>query len=598
MAETQTGSTSESVITETRRTTESTMKMEHKMDFPDLTTSFSQRPKTPTIAENRESLYHAKFVPDPLAEPIHLEPIKQNAFQFFESNLKNFGPNNEEKYTRYEDMVKTKSSTFSQDNNQQFQSQLNNDLNQLNLEPGSPPLEGFMPKTVLNQNKIPNMAPNSGLPQTFRKEEFVKESRQSSSSFKQQSFAPAQILTPKLEPMRINRSPSPRPEALEMEKLWSTKSPEPHLAQSFMASQQSFHQENHKSFVAYSTPPQHFHQVPMHVNFEQQHQQVAPEPEIPKLSIKETKKMFENKIRQEELSVLKSPALVKEFSKPEMPPPSQFQPGAPPEMCYAPKPMYERKQSQVERIEKSLEESLDKEPSYVPRGGVRIIPARQPTPQRSKFSQSPSRSRVSPSPQPTHAARAITPPSFETVQSSFDSEISSKIMKEHITSPYVAPAFTPIPIDVKADSDDAANLQGYRRVAPPQLSNRQKSVEPQAVPPTQFEIPKAPEVVFRPVVQIQAARPEPIIKKLEPIYPQVQQPKPINPSQFNKVAGTNSLYKSFVKSEERVESSESYFRQTDMKSPTPTPQATKPKMQSPSPLYGQQVRFVLFAMCF
>lgn len=597
------------------------MKMEHKMDFPDMPISFTQRTKTPTsvqvpnapnphefgaTAGNQGSIYHAKFVPDPLAEPIQFEPIKQNAFEFFENNLKNIGPNNEEKYTRYEDMVKTKSSTVRHGiDNQQFQSQLDKDLTQLHLEPGSPPLEGFMPKTVFKQDKIPSMEPpsNGVYPQatSFRKVEIVEENCHSS-SFK--TFAPVQRMTSKLESIRMNRSPSPRPstEALEMEKLWTTKSPEPHLAQSFMASQQSFQQENHKSFVAYSTPPQHLHpaQICPEQNF------VAPEAEPPKLSIKETKKMFEGKIRHEELSILKSPALVKECVKPDMAPPSQFQPGAPPEICYASKPVYERNQSQVERIEKSLEESLDKEPSYVPRGGVRIIPVRQPTPQRTKFSQSPSRSRVSPSPQPTFSVRAITPPSFETIQSSFDSKMSSKISKEHISSAYVAPAFTPItPLEAKLDSAEAANLQGYRKVVPPQLSDRPKSVEPQAVPPTQFEIPKASEAIFRPLVQVQAARPEPVIKKLEPIYPPVlnkadplvQQPKPINPSQFNKITGGNSLYKSFVKSEERVESSESYFRQIDMKSPTPKLQDINPKIQSPSPVYGQQVRNVLFMMC-
>uniref|UniRef100_A0A182UHF9 Ig-like domain-containing protein n=1 Tax=Anopheles melas TaxID=34690 RepID=A0A182UHF9_9DIPT len=109
-----------------------------------------------------------------------------------------------------------------------------------------------------------------------------------------------------------------------------------------------------------------------------------------KKSVKETKKLFEESLLQQQAAYgeLKAPRMVQGVRLPvaaAAPLPADFgygaiaelglEPGPQPTMGYAPKASSERKSSYYrEQIEQSLLESMDKEPERVPAGGVKIIP--------------------------------------------------------------------------------------------------------------------------------------------------------------------------------------------------------------------------------
>uniref|UniRef100_A0A182MAH5 Ig-like domain-containing protein n=1 Tax=Anopheles culicifacies TaxID=139723 RepID=A0A182MAH5_9DIPT len=66
------GPTTEStIVTETRRTTEATMRMEHKISFPDLPVRFSQRTQTPTVPTVTEGT-------SPIADPLAHQSMGTN----------------------------------------------------------------------------------------------------------------------------------------------------------------------------------------------------------------------------------------------------------------------------------------------------------------------------------------------------------------------------------------------------------------------------------------------------------------------------------------------------------------------------------------
>lgn len=128
-----------------------------------------------------------------------------------------------------------------------------------------------------------------------------------------------------------------------------------------------------------------------HQQLQQYHQQqVHMEEEVyKKKSVKETKQLFEQTIRQqnESFNDLKAPRMIQQMvNSPTkvctLPPdfgytPAEIglEPGPQPTMGYAPKPSNERKSSYYrEKIEQSLFESMDKVPERVPAGGVKIIP--------------------------------------------------------------------------------------------------------------------------------------------------------------------------------------------------------------------------------
>lgn len=704
---------------ETTRTTSQTMRMEHKTNFPDLPITFSQRTQTPTIplknegtmvdhelkretksqTESTQTQSEPQRPTAPLAQSIPFpfidtpdsssvqppEPIKKSALEFFESNLKNLPALQDEKYTRYEDLVKGNKTYVHKQNvvKDQFHSKLNEDLSYFNLVPEPPPEMGFMPKVQQTQperivEKVKkleevhqtNETPLSGtvFPQNYKKEEkfekkeFSSTKTVSTSPFVQQKPTtplPHRPYTPQMNRDKLftpdpnlTRSASPKPsmEAVNMEKLWSSskiKSPEPYSQQH---QQQNFSHEQKSSFVAYSSSQQSFsqqheslpsteHFVPIQpYNVEPQNQE-----EMPKASIKDTKSFFEQRIKQEEVKSLptdlKAPGLVRQFAKPMVPLiPLDIEPGSPPEMCYAPKPVYERKQSYVEKIEKTLEQNIEKEPERVPRGGVRIFP------QRSMSSQSPQRAQTAPSPKPVLPAapavihhivkpEPIVPqqlnPKAEPFVPSFEQYQSKEFKSEHF--------------EIKNESSSVENKTSYRHVEPPKFLQQAKLADP--LPPVQFEMPKLPEpfnlkpepapVFVHPTpvqqhvpkplqqqprvvpiqhqqaprmapVQQQPPREVPIaIQKPEPTKPILQQHKPVSQPKpymqakpkfselFTDAQGTHSLYKNFVKSEESTHSTESYFQKIEQSKLSQMPQQQFMKQEPPKQQFvppPQQVR--------
>lgn len=101
-----------------------------------------------------------------------------------------------------------------------------------------------------------------------------------------------------------------------------------------------------------------------------------------------TKRIFEEKIQRAENdeAALRAPRLVsqarpvsawKERPKSDIYCDVYLEPGPEPELCFAPKPKFERKKSLVETLEENIERQLEMEPARVPPGGVRLIPIRR-----------------------------------------------------------------------------------------------------------------------------------------------------------------------------------------------------------------------------
>lgn len=713
--QTQLGSSTESkVILETTRTTSATMRMEHKPNFPDLPITFSQRTQTPTIPlisegtmmdslkrETKKSQTEATqtqssasiFEPAPVLkpqEPIFKpqeatapasqsipfpfsdksddipvsqppEPLKKSALDFFENNLKNLPPLQDDKYTRFEDTLKGSKTYVHKQNEvkEQFRSKLTEDLSYLNLVPEPPPEMGFMPKVQKGQperlvEKVKKLeeshqsseTPLSGgvFPQSFKKEEkyekkeFLSTSTVSTSPFLQQNKPASPFLQQKpaspfvhkpVSPLptytpqanrdqlftadpKLTRSPSPKPstEAVNMEKLWAlkVKSPEPFTVQ--QQQQQSFSHEHKSSFVAYSSQQTHMQQsqhektlpstehfVPIQTYPVEPPQQQQQE-ELPKMSIKDTKSYFEQRIKQEEVKTLptdlKAPGLVRQFAKPMVPLiPLDLEPGSPPEICYAPKPVLERKQSYVEKIEKTLEQNLEKEPERVPRGGVRIIPTRQ-TPQRSV---------VSPPPQQFPVAAPLPVIEHVIKPEPLIMQPPAKIIAEPFV-PQLPQQFEQFQTkEIRSENFEMKNefsSVGYRHVEPPKFGQIAKVPEVTPVPVPVFEAPKPQQPIFKkPEPLVQPPREVPIaIQKPEPVKPILQQHKPVSmPRPFvqakpkfsneftSETHETHSLYKNFVKSEESTHSSESYFQKID-----PSKMVQSPPQQQQFVPPPQQVR--------
>lgn len=624
------------------------------------------------------------------AEPIPVmqapEPIKKSALEFFENNLKNLPPLQDDRYTRFEDTVKGSKTYVHKQNEvkEQFQSKLTEDLSYFNLKPEPPPEMGFMPKAQKAQpekivekvKKLEEIHQTSETPlsgtvfpqgsfkkeEKFEKKEFLSTSTVSTSPFmpaKAASPVPPSTFIPQINQLftadpKFMRSPSPKPstEAVNMEKLWALKpkSPEPFSQHQ----QQSFSHEQKSSFVAYSSSQQthtHHEVTPSKEHFVPI-QPYAVEPqlpeELPKMSIKDQKSYFEQRIKQEEVQPtpeLKAPGLVKQFAKPMVPLiPLDLEPGEAPEICYAPKPVLERKQSYVEKIEKSLEQNLEKEPERVPRGGIRILPQRQ-TPQRN-VAPSPQRFQAAPSPKP------VAPQAPPVVQHIIKPEpivpqepkiLPEQFVPQILHEPFVSqvPPFEQFQSSQEFRSErmefkkeSTADFTGYRHVEPPKFAQRARSTDPAPLPPMQFELPKAPEPFIRPEpvkqpqikreVPIAFQKPEPVrqqqqqpprevpiaVQKPEQPKPNLQQHKPVSQSQpkpfitpkqkfSDVVKGTHetseshSLYKNFVRSEESTHTSESYFQKIEQPQMVQPPhqqftQPEPPKQQFVPPT--QQVR--------
>lgn len=702
------GSSNESkVFLETTRTTSATMRMEHKTSFNDLPPlTHSQRTQTPSILqkneetatdnqviEKSEEKKHHEFtqtqteanvnlpaasadVVNPIAFPFSdtvdaaapITDIKKSAMEFFELNLKDLPPLQDEKYTRFEEVMKKEQKYVSKQNEfrEKFQTQLVEDLSHYNLKPEPPPEMGFMPKVQQQQQsekivdkmkkleeshktcetplsgtiqppptfmqKAPSPARKQPIAQTAnlysQNYQKIETSYENSVSFQKSSspLPPSQfdVLRPMTPQQFRSASPKPSMEAVEMEKLWASKpkTPEPFVNHSFL-------HENKSSFVAYSSNQNTQTFAPsaaqQPVTKDENVSEVSTEQ--PKPSIKETKSFFEQRIKEEEVTSssmdLKSPALVKQFTKAATPlmPPIGIEPGAPPEICYAPKLVFERTQSHVEKIEKILEQNLDKEPDRVPRGGVRIVPTRQ-TPQRGMAAASPQRVAASPQRAAASPQRVIEvvlstqqvfslPPKEDLVQ-------PEPIVPTKIAQPYEPPKFETVKQEEKIESTKEFKTSGFRRVEPPKMEKLTKHIDEPMMPmpaPISFEPIKAYQPSFEHTslisetkqtssmqfsevhqstfpapVSVQPAAAFPIPLPNPPVFqqpnvppqqqtvfqqpqftapePQNSQSKPFKPKPRYGEPGTYTektinLYKNFVKSEEQMHTSESYFQKIE-----------------------------------
>lgn len=172
------GMVEQTIITETRRTTEATMRMEHKNqpDIPITLTQNTQTQQVPVVSEgtmfentsktaatNTDQLTTAtdatqtppQVLPKPVAvvtvdidAPIDTSSIsKHTSMEFFSQKiLAESMPPNSEKYTKFEDLKKPNIHIpvgIAQANDA---AKLQAELAELNLLPGTPPEMGFMPK--------------------------------------------------------------------------------------------------------------------------------------------------------------------------------------------------------------------------------------------------------------------------------------------------------------------------------------------------------------------------------------------------------------------------------------------------------------------
>lgn len=652
------------MITETRRTTEATMRMEHKISFPDFPLSLSQRTQTPTIpcvsagtmfesdvqtaGTNTETVFmksgSTQTVPMVPAKPVrtleastsitgfpvtqlgHIQqppaqlyeefptpstagPLIQfeetrqalppfitsetrshqkSAFEYFENKITTSQLPQDDKYTKFEDVMKLNSKSVplinqnlntwqqppTQDNH--LNSSINDDMLAFNLEPGQPPEIGYMPKIDLPKietlrDKVQKLeeiqkqvtdVPTGGVSvfPDYNKFEFSQQQTQSS----QQSFMESKqeikyepIYRPQAEPPRLEfrrtpsprpsvdsssfyqtsedcsrtniaRSPSPRPsaEGIAMEKLWSNPkgtdfmykraaSPKPTLENgtSYSSSTKEYSSvcynqpapqvvppttvypvRQSPALIDFDTPIQQVQLIepPTH-DFSQQQQEVV----VKKQSILETKKMFEEKIKQNEMPVrstfmnqtdLKAPAMVKQiFPKPKEEPlfmnNLNLEPGTPPEMCYAPRTTLERKQSYVEAIEKSLLKDLEKEPTRVPPGGVRVIPspiARQAS--------------VPPVEVPVKKVEVNIPIATDTALKNVDLIGKPLVLEEHHqTSKSYMESDYESDFDISRNSstwkpyESDSDATGYRHVTPVQFKAQPTVQQPQPFQSSHFE---------------------------------------------------------------------------------------------------------------
>lgn len=626
--------------------------------------------KIPQQSESTQTLHKEAETKYPFTATEHpaAEPVRKSALEFFDSNLKNLPALSEERYTRFEDAMKF-SKTYvnkQQEIKEQFHHKLNDDLSFFNLKPEPPPEMSFMPKVQvaaaapLQPEKIiekvkkleeihsASERPLSGTvyPQNYHHKEEKFERKEfteikSTSSFPTQkpvlpqpSYLPPQNNINQLLPdSKIGRSPSPKPsaEGVNMEKLWTIKpkSPEVISQEQQQYNHQSFRHEQKSSFVAYSTqkilPPheidepqiiapskEHFVPIQPYQSNEQQQEE-----ELPKASIKETKSFFEQRIKEEEIKAapfdLKAPSLVKKFAKPMVPlVPNNYdlgiEPGAPPEICYAPKPVLERKQSYVEKIEKSLEQNIENMPERVPHGGIRILPMRQ-TPQRT-VSQSPQS--IQPVATPLKTTIQQHQP-VQSMQSIIDHETTVKSSQSYAGSPLnrqrplenssYAEQYKSESMEIKNETLNE-NLTGYRHVEPPKFLQFGKSSEPNLTSP-KFQEPFMPTEQLKTSVkkeniktqEVPIAIQKPEFKQTQPskVYQipiQQQQPKEIINAPFVKPSiekfgeiitetreSHHSMYKNFVRSEQNLDTSESYFQR--MASPKPVNQVPQNMKQEP-----------------
>lgn len=411
------GTTEQTCVTETRRVTQSTMRLEHKSPYPDIEpSSFTPKSYTPSQAPNYDRS-PAPFV----------SPDKAGHQQFEQKKITSVSSSNSyhnsgldyptaipepAKYSKF-DHSKTPQAVFYNLNktsdNDNFTYHQREEFKKLNLIPGPQPEFGVMPKAddtkkecisdrikkLESSYKDIGEAPQGGvkiLPfGTSHSTTQTQHHSYSSSLVKQINDVPTLS-----KPSAFNgfTTPSPKPTAdgLAMQKLWSSPKP-----------------------FETSTDDD--------------------EGELKRHSIKETAKAFDTKISEYKNSAhdyeLKAPGLVRTiFPAAPRPRPKSFHeysnanvnllPGPAPEMCYAPRVAYERGSSLVETIEQSLVKDMEKPPTRVIPGAVRMMP---PSPLHSVPDSTPTNKLWTPKPTSGYAA--------DTEESNYRSTSRSETIESH-----------------------------------------------------------------------------------------------------------------------------------------------------------------------
>lgn len=505
------------------------MRMENKIDYSDL--NFTPKLIAPMITEGTNTDLNCtqsdftQTPPQPPPKPMKIDDSnietssisKKTAFEYFVNKMsaetpksvietKILRPNiyetfsddstSTEKYTKFDDVKKTFESFIPptptihevsppilRPNTPLTPSNLSEELLKMNIQPGPPPEMGYMPKSEGNNrenvaDKIKKLkesqndvyeVPQGGIrvlphfestkqTSSFSSEKKESSSFSSSTSIYRQS-ADLSHLDNKNEQIR-SASPRPSMEGIAMDKLWSMP----------------------KSFESPKTPETSDAKVHQVFPVTSQNQEVSFET-VKKQSIMETKKMFEEKIKENVVlpyeKALKAPAMLKQIFSPERPKSTtefdiQLEPGSPPEMCFAAKP--ERRQSYVEQIEKQLEKDLEHGPTHVLPGSVRTMPP--PLPPRDAQNEAPIIPRRAPIIKPIETYETAKPPKMPPIvtptrfigESDYESDFDSKMSSKWKPS--------------ESENDEPK----YRKVQPPTMFQlRPKSTDPIPLAPSQFE---------------------------------------------------------------------------------------------------------------
>ncbi|XP_050486212.1 titin isoform X4 [Bombus huntii] len=220
---------------------------------------------------------------------------------------------------------------------------------------------------------------------------------------------------------------------------------------------------------------------------------------------------------------LKAPSLVRSVGPPKIPvaqpyqltptPPATDQiilePGPPPEIGYIPAPTV--KEKKIEKIEKSLEVSLEHQPAKIPPGGIRTFP---PAPKKEEPPALPPKDvRMTPPPIPakTQTPVEILEP-FPFKPSPPSTIKTPKVPPPPTPTKFIKSSFTQ-ESDYESDMDSLMKAKWrpyesdseeprYRRVQPPVPKQpiRPRSTEPEPLPPSKFEVPPATVGPPRPVI--------------------------------------------------------------------------------------------------
>lgn len=510
------------------------MRMENKIDYSDL--NFVPKSITPMITEgtmydislttsgtntdlNSTQNDFTQTPPQPPPKPIKIDDSnietssisKKTAFDYFVNKMsaetpkavietKILRPNiyetftddsvSTEKYTKFDDVKKTFESFIPptptihevsppilRPNTPLTPSNLSDELLKMNIQPGPPPEMGYMPKSEANNrenvaDKIKKLkesqndvyeVPQGGIrvlphfASTKQTSSFSSEKKESSSFSSSTSiYRQSADLSHIDNKSEIIRSASPRPsmEGIAMDKLWSTP----------------------KSFDLPKTPEASESKTYQEFPVTSQYKEESFET-VKKQSIMETKKMFEERIKENVVlpyeKALKAPAMIQRIILPERPKSTtefdiKLEPGSPPEMCFAAKP--ERRQSYVEKIEQQLEKDLEHGPTHVLPGSVRTMPP--PLPPRDAKNDAPIIPKRVPIYEPAKPPKMppiVTPTKFigeSDYESDFDSKMSAKWKPS------------------ESENDEPK----YRKVQPPTMfQQRPKSTDPIPLAPSQFE---------------------------------------------------------------------------------------------------------------